>query len=61
MSNLTTKELSALEDQLGYEQVAVKKFKTLAGQCSDAAIQSRLETIAGQHQQHFNTLVNYLK
>ena len=27
MANLTEKELSALEDQLNYEQVLIKKYK----------------------------------
>ncbi len=61
MSNLTTKELTALEDQLGYEQVLVKKYRTMASQCNDSTIKSRLESIASRHQGHFDTLVNYLK
>ena len=61
MNNLTTKELTALEDQLGYEQVLVKKYRAMAGQCSDTTIKSRLENIANRHQIHYDTLVNYLK
>jgi len=61
MSNLTTKELTALEDSLGYEQVLVKKYHTLAGQCSDPAIKARLQNIADKHQKHYDTLFNYLK
>ncbi|MCL2546647.1 MAG: spore coat protein [Oscillospiraceae bacterium] len=61
MSNLTTKELTALEDTLGYEQVLIKKYQTLASQCSDAAIKSRLENIANRHQGHYDALFNFLK
>jgi rubrerythrin len=61
LSNLTTKELTAIEDTLAYEQVLVKKYRTLAGTCTDAAIKSRMENIANRHQGHYDTLVNYLK
>ena len=61
MSNLTTKELTALEDSLGSEQVLVKKYRTLASQCTDTAIKSRLENIANRHQGHYDALFNYLK
>ncbi len=61
MANLTTKELTALEEQLGSEQVLIKKYRTMANQCTDAGIKSHLETIAGRHQQHYDTLVNHLK
>ncbi|MDR3207950.1 MAG: spore coat protein [Oscillospiraceae bacterium] len=61
MANLTTKELTALEDQLGVEQVLIKKYRTMAGQCADAGLKNRLESIAGRHQQHYDTLINHLK
>ncbi|MCL2081521.1 MAG: spore coat protein [Oscillospiraceae bacterium] len=57
---LTTKELTALEDQLGVEQVMIKKYNAMANQCSDPAIRHRLTSIAGRHQQHYNTLIGYL-
>ncbi len=60
MASLTTKELTALEEQLGSEQVLVKKYRTMAGQCSDTAIKNSLETIAGRHQQHYDKLLTYL-
>ena len=61
MANLTTKELTALEDQLGYEQVLIKKYNTMAAQCTDTTISSRLQAIAGRHQQHYDKLVGFLK
>jgi len=61
MSNLTAKEATALEDQLGMEQMLVAKYRGLATQCSDAVIKNKLEQIADQHQQHYNTIVTYLQ
>ena len=58
---MTTKELTALQQQLGEEQVITKKYRTMAKQCSDPAIRQRLETIASQHQRHFETLMSHLK
>lgn len=60
MANLTTKELSALEDQLGYEQVLIKKYRTMAEQCTDMNIKSSLQNISQKHQQHYDKLVSYL-
>ena len=61
VNTLTTKELAALEDQLGYEQVLIKKYRTMANTCSDSQIKSRLENIANRHQSHYDSLFNYLK
>lgn len=58
---LTTKELAALEDQLSVEQTMVKKYNAMASQCSDQAIKTKLTSIAGRHQQHYNTLIGYLQ
>lgn len=58
---MTTKELTALEEQLGEEQVVVKKYRTMASQCSDPAIRSKCEEIANRHQRHFDTLMCHLK
>ena len=61
MANLTAKELTALEDQLGYEQILIKKYTTMASQCTDATIKSKLKSIAGRHKTHYDRLVCYLK
>ena len=60
MANLTSKELSALEDQLGSEETLVKKYEAMACLCTDAAIAQELQTIAGKHRAHFNALVRFL-
>ncbi len=61
MANLTSKELTALEDQLGYEQVLIKKYRTMSNQCNDTALKTRLEGIASKHQQHYDKLAGFLK
>ena len=60
MANLTCKELTALDDQMGCEQVLVKKYRAMACLCNDAEIRNELNGIADRHQQHFNTLMNFL-
>jgi len=60
MATLTTKELSALEDQLGLEANLVKKYQAYADLCSDAKLQKTLNDAAQRHQQHFNTLISFL-
>ena len=61
MANLTTKELAALEDQIGCEQTLVKKYQAMACLCSDSTIQQELNDIAAKHQQHFNSLMTFLQ
>lgn len=48
MAELTSKELSALQDQLGYEQILVKKYRTMAEQCSDVKVKKRLSQLCRQ-------------
>lgn len=61
MANLTSKELSALEDQISYEQTLVKKYEAMACLCNDTKIQQDLNNFANKHRQHFSTLVNFLQ
>ncbi len=61
MANLTSKELSAIEDQAGQEQTLVKKYQAMASMCSDTKIQQCLNDYANKHQQHFNSLVTFLQ
>ena len=60
MSNLTSKELSAIEDQLAVEQNLVKKYKMYAQQSSDPQIRAQCEEIAAKHQSHFSRLLSHL-
>lgn len=60
MANLTSKELSALDDQLSLEQVLVKKYRTYASQCTDPQLRTKCEQVAARHMDHFNRLLSHL-
>jgi rubrerythrin len=60
MANLTSKELTAIEDTLGVEENLIKKYRMYAQNCQDPAIRQKCEEIAGKHQNHFNTLMGHL-
>ena len=61
MTNISSKELTALEDQLGAEQTLIAKYRTFSTACNDVTLKSKYNQIADKHQQHFNTLLNYLQ
>ena len=61
MANLTAKELTALEDQIGYEQTLVKKYEAMACLCNDMKIQQDLNDYANKHRAHYNTLMGFLQ
>ena len=61
MANLTAKELTALEDQIGMERTLVKKYQAMAGMCTDAKTQQCMNDFAQKHQQHYNTLMTFLQ
>lgn len=61
MANLTSKELSALEDQINCEQTLVKKYQAMSSLCTDPVIQQELSGYAQKHRQHFDTLVSFLQ
>ena len=61
MANLTSKELTALEDQIGCEATLVKKYEAMACLCTDAKLQDTLSCIADKHRAHYNTLVTFLQ
>lgn len=61
MANLTSKELSALEDQIGQEQLLTKKYQAMSAMCQNQQIKQCLSDHAGKHQQNYNTLVTFLQ
>ncbi len=60
MANLTSKELTAIEDQLNIEQNVVKKYKMYAQQAVDPQLKNTCEQIAAKHQNHYTRLMNQL-
>ena len=61
MANLTAKELTALEDQIGMEKTLVKKYQAMANMVNDTKIQQCMNSISQKHQQHCNTLMTFLQ
>ncbi len=61
MANLTAKELTALEDQIGHEQTLVKKYEAMACLCNDTKIQQEFNDFANKHRAHYNSLVGFLQ
>ncbi|MBS7403230.1 MAG: spore coat protein [Oscillospiraceae bacterium] len=61
MANLTSKELSALEDQIGLEETLIKKYEAMAYLCNDTKIQQDLNNFANKHRTHYNSLVSFLQ
>lgn len=61
MANLTTKELSALEDQLGFEKMLYCKYQDAAQTATEAELKNSYTQYANQHKQNYETLLGFLK
>lgn len=61
MANLTTKELSALEDQLGFEKMLCCKYQQAAQSTSESELKNSYTQYASQHKQNYDTLLGFLK
>ena len=61
MANLTSKELSALEDQLGFEKVLCCKYQAAVQECTEPELKTSFQQYAQQHKQNYDCLLNYLK
>ncbi len=60
MTNLSEKELSAVQDILNEEDLLIRKFKNLSDQCQDKEIKDKLLSISDRHQKHFNSIYSQL-
>ncbi len=60
MANLSTKEVTALEEQLSAERILVAKYRGMASQVTDAVIKNKLNAIASRHQAHFDRIMTFL-
>ena len=60
MATLTSKELTAIDDQLSVEENMIKKFKMYSQTCSDPQLKTKCEQIASRHQNHYTRLLNQL-
>ncbi len=61
MANLTSKELTALDEQIGSEENLVKKYQAMASLCNDTKIEQNLMNCANKHRAHYNTLLSFLQ
>ena len=61
MSNLSTKELSALEDQLGFERMLCCKYQDAAQTTQETELKTTYNQYAAQHKQNYETLLGFLK
>jgi hypothetical protein len=59
-TSLTIKELSALDEQLGSEQLLVKRCRAAATACTDPTIKQNFTAMADRHQKHYDTLKKFL-
>lgn len=61
MSQLSEKELSALNDLLNEEDLLIKKFQMLSEKAQDEEIKSKFMDISKRHQGHFNSLYSQIR
>ncbi len=59
-TSLTSKELMALDEQLGSEQLLVKRCRAAATACTDPSIKQHFTAMADRHQKHYDTLKRFL-
>lgn len=60
MPNLTSKELTALSDQLDFEKVLCCKYQAAVQECQDQELKSKFQCCADQHKQNYTTLLGHL-
>lgn len=61
MPNLTTKEFTALSDQLDFERVLHCKYLSAVQESQDQELKTKFQSCASQHLQNYNTLLTYLR
>ena len=61
MANLTTKELTALYDQLNFEKTLYCKYQEAAQECTEEDLKPCFQQYADQHRQNYDCLLGYLK
>ena len=60
MANLTSKELSALEDQLGFEKVLCCLYLAAEQECRGQDLLTCFRQYAEKHKQNYDCLLTYL-
>lgn len=60
-SQIKSKNLQIINDQLNYESLMNKKCSQYAEYCTDSQLKSLCTEAAQTHKQNFNSLKNYLE
>ncbi len=60
MSQISEKELMAINELLSEEELLIKKFQMLSQHTDDKEIQQKFDEISQKHQGHYNTLYSQL-
>ncbi|MBE6592046.1 MAG: spore coat protein [Ruminococcaceae bacterium] len=60
MTQLTGKELTAINEQLEAEKVVIAKYRMYANNVQDTELKTRFEAIASRHCQHYDKLYSLL-
>ena len=60
MTQLSEKELSAIKELLGEEELLIKKYQMLAEHAQTQELKSKMTEISNKHQGHFNELYSKL-
>ncbi len=61
MPNLTSKELTALSDQLDFERVLHCKYLSAVRESQDQELKDKFQSCASLHLQNYNTLLTHLR
>ena len=61
MANLTSKELTALSDQLDFERVLHCKYLSAVQESQDQELKDKFQSCASLHLQNYNTLLTHLR
>lgn len=58
--NLTSKELSAIEDELSCEQNLISKYQNYAETCTDTELKAKYEDTVTRHRKHYDALFSLI-
>lgn len=61
MQKLSAKELTALGEQLGTEEMLINKYSEMSKSTEDPESKQLFKEIAKKHQGHFNQLKDFIK
>jgi hypothetical protein len=60
VDQLSSRNLSILEDQLAQESIMVLKLRQYSRQCQDSELKNLCNRLAEKHRNHYNSLLNYI-